>query len=250
MAIAFMGYVLPWGQMSFWGATVITNLLSPFPCIVEWICGGYCVYNPTLKRFFLFHFILPFILCGFIILHLFYLHYHSSNNPLRLNTNNKVPFFPLIFLKDFFGLMIILSIYVIQTHFGIAALSHPDNALEVCALLTPLHIVPEWYFLCQYAMLKAIPNKNAGFIILVTSILILFLFGESKNLTTLIRLNKTNNGLLVSIFFLTFLCFVWIGAQFPQEKFLSYARPLTLIYYSSLLAILLTFTQWVSPTKL
>jgi len=128
MAIAFMGYVLPWGQMSFWGATVITNLLSPFPCLVEWICGGYCVYNPTLKRFFLFHFILPFVLCGFIILHLFYLHYHSSNNPLRLSANNKVPFFPLIFMKDFFGLMAVLSLYIIQTHFGIAALSHPDNA--------------------------------------------------------------------------------------------------------------------------
>merc|ERR1739848_279077 len=129
MAIAFMGYVLPWGQMSFWGATVITNLLSPFPCLVEWICGGYCVYNPTLKRFFLFHF-------------------HSSNNPLRLNTNNKIPFFPFIFLKDFFGLILILSLYFLQTHFGISSLSHPDNALEACALLTPLHIVPEWYFLC------------------------------------------------------------------------------------------------------
>merc|ERR1711981_1401215 len=112
MAIAFMGYVLPFGQMSFWGATVITNLLSPFPCLVEWICGGYCVHNPTLKRFFVFHFQLPFLLCGFVILHLFYLHFHSSN-----------------------------------------------NALEACALLTPLHIVPEWYFLCQYAMLKAVPNK-------------------------------------------------------------------------------------------
>merc|ERR1712110_361924 len=100
MATAFMGYVLPFGQMSFWGATVITNLLSPAPCLVEWICGGYCVYNPTLKRFFLFH-----------------------------------------------------------LYFGISSLSHPDNALEACALLTPLHIVPEWYFLCQYAMLKAVPNK-------------------------------------------------------------------------------------------
>merc|ERR1712113_991574 len=135
MAIAFMGYVLPFGQMSFWGATVITNLLSPFPSLIEWICGGYCVHNPTLKRFFLFHFL-------------------TSNNPLRLNTNNKIPFFPFIFLKDFFGLICILCLYFLQTHFGISSLSHPDNALEACALLTPLHIVPEWYFLCQYAMLK------------------------------------------------------------------------------------------------
>merc|ERR1712066_1207369 len=104
MAIAFMGSVLPFGQMSFWGATVITNLLSPAPCLVEWACGGYCVYNPTLKRFFLFHFQLPFFICGFVILHLFYL--HSSNNPLRLNTNNKIPFFPFILLKDFVGLIL------------------------------------------------------------------------------------------------------------------------------------------------
>merc|ERR1711976_487514 len=108
---AFMGYVLPFGQMSFWGATVITNLLSPFPSLVEWISGGYCLQNPTLKRLFLFHFILPFLLFGFAILHLFYLHFHSSNNPLRLNTDNKIPFFPFIFLKDFLGLILILSLY-------------------------------------------------------------------------------------------------------------------------------------------
>merc|ERR1712217_331499 len=155
MATAFMGYVLPFGQMSFWGATVITNLLSPFPSLIEWVCGGYYVYNPTLKRFFLFHF-------------------QSSNNPLRNSTNNKIPFFPFIFQKDLFGFILILCLYFLQTHFGISSLSHPDNALEACALLTPLHIVPEWYFLCQYAMLKAVPNKNAGFIILLTSILTLF----------------------------------------------------------------------------
>ena len=99
MAIAFMGYVLPFGQMSFWGATVITNLLSPIPSLVEWVCGGYCVDNPTLKRFFIFHFILPFLLCGFLFLHFFYLHFQSSNNPLRLNTNNKIPFFPFLLIQ-------------------------------------------------------------------------------------------------------------------------------------------------------
>merc|ERR1712003_437000 len=133
MAIAFMGYVLPFGQMSFWGATVITNLFSPFPCLVEWVCGGYCVCNPTLKRFF---------------------HFHSSNNPSRLNTNNKIPFFPFILIKDFFGFIVISCLYFLQIHFGVSSLSHPDNALEACALLTPLHIVPEWYFLCQYSLLK------------------------------------------------------------------------------------------------
>merc|ERR1712027_282114 len=171
MGIAFMGYVLPFGQMSFWGATVITNLLSPFPSLVEWICGGYCVHNPTLKRFFLFHFQLPFLLCGFLLLHLFYLHFLSSSNPLRNSTNNKIPFFPFIFYKDFFGL-----------------------------------------------------------------ILVLFFFGEIRNLTTLCLLN--NNSFHLSFFFLSFLSFLWIGAQFPQEKFLSYARILTLYYYFLLMCIL------------
>merc|ERR1711933_650238 len=239
MAIAFMGYVLPFGQMSFWGATVITNLLSPFPSLVEWLCGGYCVHNPTLKKFFLFHFQIPFLLCGFAILHFFYLHFHSSNNPLRLNTNNKIPFFPFIFKKDFFALILILCLYFLQTHFGVSSLSHPDNALEACALLTPLHIVPEWYFLCQYAILKAVPNKNAGFIILLTSILLLFIFGEIRNLTTLCLLN--NNSFSLSSFFYSSLSFLWIGAQFPQEKFLSYARILTLYYYFLLMCILFSF---------
>merc|ERR1712110_313962 len=231
MAIAFMGYVLPFGQMSFWGATVITNLLSPFPSLVEWVCGGYCLHCPTLKRFFVFHFILPFLLCGFLFLHLFYLHFLSSNNPLRNSTNNKIPFYPFIFLKDFFGLILILCLYFLQTHFQISSLSHPDNALEACALLTPLHIVPEWYFLCQYAMLKAVPNKNAGFIVLLTSIFALFFFGEIRNLTTFTRLMDCNNGFSISFFFLSFLSCLWIGAQFPQEKFLSYARILTLDFY-------------------
>merc|ERR1712199_126113 len=238
MAIAFLGYVLPFGQMSFWGATVITNLLSPFPSLIEWVCGGYCIHNPTLKRFFLFHFLLPFLLCGFIILHLFYLHFHSSNNPLRLNTNNKIPFFPFILLKDLIGLILVHCLYFLQTHFGVSSLSHPDNALEACALLTPLHIVPEWYFLCQYAMLKAVPNKNAGFIVLCTSICIFFLFGEVRNLTSLTRSVHNNNGFSISFFFFSFVSFLWIGAQFPQEKFLSYARILTLDFYFLLMCIL------------
>ena len=236
MATAFMGYVLPFGQMSFWGATVITNLLSPFPSLIEWVSGGHYVYNPTLKRFFLFHFLFPFLLCGFRILHLFYLHFLSSNNPLRNSINNKIPFFPFIFQKDFFGFILILCLYLLQTHFGISSFSHPDNALEVCGLLTPLHIVPEWYFLCQYAMLKAVPNKNAGFIILLTSIFTFFFFGEIRNLTTFCLLN--NNGFSLSSFFLSSLSFLWIGAQFPQEKFLSYGRILTLHYYFLIICIL------------
>merc|ERR1712062_20593 len=159
---------------------------------VEWICGGYCVHSPTLKRFFCLHFL-------------------SSTNPLRNSTNNKIPFFPFIFQKDFFGFILVLCLYFLQTHFGVSSLLHTDNALEPCALLTPLHIVPEWYFLCQYAMLKAVPNKNAGFIILLTSILILFLLGEVRNLTTLSLLPLVNNCFSLSFFFQSFGSFLWIS---------------------------------------
>merc|ERR1712212_1206835 len=204
MVTAFMGYVLPWALMSFWAATVITNLLSPFPCLIEWVCGGFYVSNPTLKRFFLFHFILPFIV-----------------------------------IKDIFGLFIVITLYTLQLFLGIFSLSHPDNAFEVSGIVTPLHIVPEWYFLSFYSMLKAIPNKNAGFIILLTSILILF--GEAiKNISTLSRLTYFNGNFSISCscFFLTIICNLWIGAQFPKEIFISYGRILTLFYYFIIIYIL------------
>jgi len=236
-----MGYVLPFGQMSFWGATVITNLLSPFPSLIEWLCGGHYVYNPTLKRFFLFHFQFPFLLCALIIIHLFYLHFLSSNNPLRNTINNKIPFFPYIISKDFYAFILIISLYLLQTHLQFSSFSHPDNALEVCGLLTPLHIVPEWYFLCQYAMLKAVPNKNAGTIILLTSIFTFFFFGEIRNLTTfLLSINNPFSLSLIYSFFLLTISFLWIGAQFPQDNFLSYGRILTLHYYFLLICILLS----------
>ena len=139
-----------------------------------------------------------------------------------------------------------MLVLVIHFHFGISSFSHPDNALEVCGLLTPLHIVPEWYFLCQYAMLKAVPNKNAGFIILLTSIFTFFFFGEIRNLTTFTRLMDYNNGFSISSFFLSLLSFLWIGAQFPQEKFLSYGRILTLDYYFLLMCILFSGTKHLS----
>merc|ERR1712110_620292 len=172
-------------------------------------------------------------LCGFLFLHLFYLHFLSSNNPLRNSTNNKIPFFPFIFLKDLFGLILILCLYLLQTHFHISSFSHPDNALEACALLTPLHIVPEWYFLCQFAMLKAVPNKNAGFIILLTSILILFFCGEIRNLTTFTRLMDCNNGFSLSLFFLFF----------SLDRFSIPSREVSILW--SYLDIILLFSSYV-----
>lgn len=233
MGTAFMGYVLPLGQMSLWGVTVITNLLSPFPSLIEWLCGGHYIYNPTLKRFFVFHFLFPFLLCAFLLFHIFNLHFLSSNNPLRNSTNNKIAFFPFIICKDFYGKILILYLYLLQIHFGFSSFSHPDNALEACGLLTPLHIVPEWYFLCQYAMLKAVPNKNAGFIILFTSIFILFYFMRSLSMSFYFIIKTSNrfNGFYLCFWFLSLFSFIWIGGQFPVDNFLSYGRILTLHYY-------------------
>ena len=132
-----------------------------------------------------------------------------------------------------------------MTRYGISSFSHPDNALEVCGLLTPLHIVPEWYFLCQYAMLKAVPNKNAGFIILLTSIFTFFFFGEIRLIAAFTRLMDYNNSFSFSFLFSIFLSFLWIGAQFPQEKFLSYGRILTLHYYFLLMCILFFYLHFL-----
>ena len=142
-------------------------------------------------------------------------------------------FFPFIFIKDIFGLFIVITLYIIQLFFGVYSLSHPDNAFQVNELVTPLHIVPEWYFLSYYTMLKVIPNKNAGFIILLTSILILLLFGELNGHFRILSLN--------CCFFLIIICFLWIGAQLPQEIFISYGRILTLFYYFIIIYLLFVF---------
>jgi ubiquinol-cytochrome c reductase cytochrome b subunit len=216
--IAFIGYLLPWGMLSFWGATVITNLLSFIPLLIELICGGYFISTSTLKRFFVIHFALPFLSFYLIFIHLFYLHLLGSNNPLGANINNKIPFFPFLISKDFFGCTFSMLIFAIQTLFGLLPLSHPDNATAGNGFLTPLHILPEWYFLPFYAILKAIPNKNAGFIILFYFSFYLFflsIFGSAG-------LNRSLSQF--PSFILLLLALGWIGCQLPQEKFISYGR--------------------------
>merc|ERR1711934_834007 len=188
---------------------------------VPWVCGGFLVSNPSLSRFFVFHFLLPFLIVGFISLHLFYLHALSSNNPLGSNTNNKIPFFPFIFSKDLFGFSLL---GFLEIFFGFISLSHPDNAFEVSVLVTPLHIVPEWYFLEFYAILKAVPNKIAGFMIMFSSLFSLFIFGEVKSLSRLVL----SSAALWSLIFLVGFCFLWIGAQLPQDLFISAGRFLSL----------------------
>ena len=173
-----------------------------------------------------FHFLVPFVICGFLFLHLFYLHLVSSKNPLGYNTNNKIPFFPFIFSKDVFGFSFLGFIGFLEIFFGFISLSHPDNAFEVSVLVTPLHIVPEWYFLEFYAILKAVPNKITGFMILFSSILCVFIFGEVKSLSRLVLSPSIHSSASVSLIFLVGFYFLWIGAQLPQEKFISGGRSL------------------------
>ena len=180
MATAFMGYVLPWGQMSFWGATVITNLFSAFPIvgdpIVTWLWGGFSVDNPTLNRFFALHFLLPFVLLGLVILHTAALHVCGSNNPLGIDPKgpqDTVPFNPYVTVKDGFAVVVFLIFYAAFVFFAPNYLGHPDNYIPANPLVTPAHIVPEWYFLPFYAILRAIPDKLGGVLAMFGAIAVL-----------------------------------------------------------------------------
>ncbi|HCP17823.1 MAG: cytochrome b [SAR116 cluster bacterium] len=182
MATAFMGYVLPWGQMSFWGATVITNLFSAIPLIgdsiVVWLWGGFSVDNPTLSRFFALHYLMPFMIVGVVILHIIALHRFGSNNPLGIDVSGKqdtIPFHPYYTSKDLFGAMVFLTIFASAIFFYPNFLGHPDNYIPANPLQTPAHIVPEWYFLPFYAILRAIPDKLGGVLFMFGAIAVLFI---------------------------------------------------------------------------
>jgi ubiquinol-cytochrome c reductase cytochrome b subunit len=189
MATAFMGYVLPWGQMSFWGATVITNLFSAIPLvgesIVTWLWGGFAVDNPTLTRFFSLHYLLPFVIVGVVFLHLVALHTHGSNNPvgIDLTKKDKIPFHPYYTVKDLFGLSVFLLVYAALVFYAPNLLGHPDNYIPANPMVTPPHIVPEWYFLPFYAILRSItfdifwiiPAKLGGVIAMFAAIGVLFI---------------------------------------------------------------------------
>jgi ubiquinol-cytochrome c reductase cytochrome b/c1 subunit len=181
MATAFMGYVLPWGQMSFWGATVITNLFSAIPIvgqsIVDWLWGGFAVDNPTLNRFYALHYLLPFVIVGVVALHVVALHVHGSNNPLGIDPKgpqDTVPFHPYYTMKDGFGVLVFLIIFAAFVFFAPDYLGHPDNYTPANPLVTPAHIVPEWYFLPYYAILRAIPDKLGGVLAMFGAIAVLF----------------------------------------------------------------------------
>uniref|UniRef100_UPI00315CABD9 cytochrome b n=1 Tax=Sphingonotus turcmenus TaxID=2952658 RepID=UPI00315CABD9 len=236
MATAFMGYVLPWGQMSFWGATVITNLLSAIPYIgtdiVQWVWGGFAVDNATLNRFYTFHFVLPFIVAAMVMMHLFFLHQTGSNNPIGLNSNiDKIPFHPYFTYKDTITFIILTMALVMLCLINPYMLGDPDNFVPANPLVTPVHIQPEWYFLFAYAILRSIPNKLGGVIALFLSVSILMI---------LPFYNKTKfrgiqfypiNQILFWIMVIVVCLLTWIGKRPVEEPYITTGQILTIIYF-------------------
>nr|YP_009113988.1 cytochrome b [Platemys platycephala]AGL45257.1 cytochrome b [Platemys platycephala] len=243
MATAFVGYVLPWGQMSFWGATVITNLLSALPYIghtmVEWIWGGFSVDNATLTRFFTFHFLIPFIITGMMMVHLLFLHETGSNNPTGLNSNcDKIPFHPYFSLKDLLGLIMMLTLLLNLTLFSPNLLGDPDNFTPANPLVTPPHIKPEWYFLFAYAILRSIPNKLGGVLALLFSIMILLLMpalhtSKQRTLTFHPMSQMAFWCLTADLIVLT-----WIGGQPVEDPFILIGQVASVFYFTTILIIM------------
>nr|YP_010534076.1 cytochrome b [Amblyomma latum]UXX50171.1 cytochrome b [Amblyomma latum] len=240
MTSAFLGYILPWGQMSFWGATVITNLISAIPkfgqLITYWIWGGFSVNNNTLMRFYSLHFILPFVLMTMSMLHIMLIHEKGSSNPMGISMNiDKVPFHSYFTIKDILGIFISLTLFSIIIFIFPYSLMDAENFDMANPMITPIHIQPEWYFLFAYAILRSIPNKLGGVIALIMSIMILFIlpFSSKKKLASLYfnNLSKLNFWMMINTFFLL----TFLGAmpiEFPYDLMSIY---MTMIYFSSFL---------------
>nr|BAM75240.1 cytochrome b [Prionace glauca] len=248
MATAFVGYVLPWGQMSFWGATVITNLLSAFPYIgdilVQWIWGGFSVDNATLTRFFAFHFLLPFLILALTVIHLLFLHETGSNNPLGINSNaDKISFHPYFSYKDLLGFFIMIFFLATLALFMPNLLGDAENFIPANPLVTPPHIKPEWYFLFAYAILRSIPNKLGGVLALLFSIFILMLvplLHTSKQRSTIFRpMTQIFFWLLVT----NLIILTWIGGQPVEQPFIMVGQIASISYFA-LFLIIMPFTSW------
>nr|YP_010586639.1 cytochrome b [Uenoa lobata]UZZ44453.1 cytochrome b [Uenoa lobata] len=236
MMTAFMGYVLPWGQMSFWGATVITNIVSAIPYIgtdlVQWIWGGFSVNNATLNRFFMLHFILPLVILAMSLIHLIFLHQTGSSNPIGLNNNmDKIPFHPNFTFKDILGFFVVLFMIIMLAIYKPFILGDPDNFIPANPMVTPIHIQPEWYFLFAYAILRSIPNKLGGVIALIMSIMILLIlpFTFNKNIkgNQFYLLNK----ILFWNFVIVFLCLTWLGSQPMELPYITLSAIFTVLYF-------------------
>nr|ACR40529.1 cytochrome b [Astyanax mexicanus] len=236
MMTAFVGYVLPWGQMSFWGATVITNLLSAVPymgdALVQWIWGGFSVDNATLTRFFAFHFLLPFVIIAATLLHALFLHETGSNNPAGLNSDSdKITFHPYFSYKDLLGFMIMLTALTSLALFSPNLLGDPENFTPANPLVTPPHIKPEWYFLFAYAILRSIPNKLGGVLALLFSILVLMLVpllhtSKQQGLTFRPLTQFLFWALVADVFILT-----WIGGMPVEHPFIIIGQIASALYF-------------------
>jgi ubiquinol-cytochrome c reductase cytochrome b subunit len=242
MGTGFMGYVLPWGQMSFWGATVITNLASAVPfvggAIVEWLWGGFSVDNATLNRFFSLHYLFPFLIAGLVIVHLSLLHTTGSNNPLGINKNvDSVSFYPYFYVKDLLAFLALVTFFSFIVFFFPNSLGHADNYIPANPLVTPSHIVPEWYFLPFYAILRSIPDKLGGVVAMISAILILMILPAIN--TSEIRSSKFRPIYSVTYWFLVadFLILGWIGQQPVETPFLEVGQVATVFYFMFFLVI-------------
>nr|YP_003457303.1 cytochrome b [Coelophrys brevicaudata]BAI77065.1 cytochrome b [Coelophrys brevicaudata] len=243
MMTAFVGYVLPWGQMSFWGATVITNLLSAVPymgnTLVQWIWGGFSVDNATLTRFFAFHFLLPFVIAAMTLIHVLFLHETGSNNPLGLSSNtDKVSFHPYFSYKDLLGFVAVLLALTSLALFWPNLLGDPDNFTPANPLVTPPHIKPEWYFLFAYAILRSIPNKLGGVLALLASILVLLIVpalhtSKQRGLTFRPITQLLFWSLVANVIILT-----WIGGMPVENPFIEIGQAASLLYFSLFLLIM------------
>ncbi|PPR17034.1 MAG: cytochrome b [Alphaproteobacteria bacterium MarineAlpha9_Bin3] len=245
MATAFMGYVLPWGQMSFWGATVITNLFSAVPvvgtAVVEWLWGGFAVDNALLNRFFALHYLFPFLIVGVVILHIVALHTHGSNNPLgidRKGPQDSIPFHPYYTIKDLFGLSFVLTIFAAVVFYAPDFLGHPDNYIPADPLKTPAHIVPEWYFLPFYAILRAVPDKLGGVIAMISAILILFALPWLD--TSKVR-SATFRPIYKKFFWLLFIDVIiltWVGGSPAEGHFILIGQLATIYYFAHFIILM------------